>query len=149
MKQTDEEIEIIAKSMYKAVKKALGTAIGGHARNKAREESGKDAVDDLMDDNFIAEAKAKVPPKRTAQMNKALSETDKLKAKINREKGISDRRKAKQAKIEDNDTTARAKNLGYHKDSPSFEERSKGKLPLVKSEKGVTKLKQYIKNKRK
>jgi len=71
MKHTDKEIEIIAKSMYKAVKKALGTSISHASRVKARTESGKDAVDDLMDDNFIAEAKAKVPPKRTAQMNKS------------------------------------------------------------------------------
>tara|TARA_R100000951_G_C2610613_1_gene171119 strand:- start:359 stop:622 length:264 start_codon:yes stop_codon:yes gene_type:complete len=71
MKHTNEEIEIIAKSMYKAVKKALGTSISERSRTKARAESGKDAVDDLMDPNFIAEAKAKVPPKRTAQMNKS------------------------------------------------------------------------------
>mgnify|MGYP003125855554 CR=1 FL=1 len=71
MKHTDEEIEIIAKSMYKAVKKALGTSISDRSKTKARAESGKDAVDDLMDPNFVAEAKAKVPPKRTAQMNKS------------------------------------------------------------------------------
>lgn len=82
MKHTNEEIEIIAKSMYKAVKKALGTSISSHSRDKARAQSGKDAVEDLMDPNFVAEAKAKVPPKRTAQMNKSEKGINKLKSFI-------------------------------------------------------------------
>ena len=70
MKYTKQEIETIAKSMYKAVKKALGTAITADSKVKARSRNTKDAIEDVMDPNFIAEAKEKSPPKRTAQMNK-------------------------------------------------------------------------------
>ena len=82
MKYTKQELEIIEKSLYKAVhktiKKALGTSISSHIKDKAHAQSGKDAVDDLMDDNFIAEAKAKVPPKKTATMNKSETGINKL-----------------------------------------------------------------------
>ncbi len=84
MKYTEQEFEIIEKSLYKAVhktiKKALGTGISSHTKNKARAQSGKDAIDDLMDPNFVAEAKAKVPPKRTATMNKSEKGVHKLKS---------------------------------------------------------------------
>lgn len=77
MKYNEEEIEIIAKSMYKAVKKALGVG-SGELQVKARAKSGKDAVDDLMDPNFIAETKEnKIPPTKQAQMNKSCDEEKK------------------------------------------------------------------------
>lgn len=71
MKYSEEEVEIIAKSMYKAVKKALGVGNSSETKQKVSSKNKKDAVDDLMDPNFIAEAKDKVPPTRQAQMNKS------------------------------------------------------------------------------
>lgn len=78
MKYTEEEIEILAKSMYKAVKKALGSQNLKDSKAKARFQTGKDVVDDLLDPNYLAEAKEKVPPRRTANMNKSKG-LDKLK----------------------------------------------------------------------
>lgn len=74
----EEELQIIAKSIYKAVKKALGTAITEESKKKARAKNSKDAIDDVMDDNFVAEAKNKTPVKRTAQMEKSEKGVDKL-----------------------------------------------------------------------
>ena len=71
MKYTEQEVETIAKSMYKAVKKALGTTVTTDSQDRARAKQGKDALDDLTDPNFVAEAKQKSPVKRTAQMEKS------------------------------------------------------------------------------
>ena len=79
MKHTEQEVEIIAKSIYKAVKKALGTAITTDSQDKARRKKGKNALEDLMDPNYIAEAKDRTPPRRTAQMNKSEKGIVKLK----------------------------------------------------------------------
>lgn len=79
MKYTEEEIETIAKSMYKAVKKALGTATMGEAKEKARKKSGKGVVEDVLDPNYVAESKRKSPPKRTAIMGKSETGVTKLK----------------------------------------------------------------------
>jgi len=78
MKYSEEEIEILAKSMYKAVKKALGSQSLKDSKGKARANTGKEIVDDLLDSNYLAESKEKVPPRRTANMNKSKG-LDKLK----------------------------------------------------------------------
>lgn len=75
----EEEIEKIAKSMYKAVKKALGSSTSEESRDKARHKQGKDVVDDVLDSNFAAEAKDNTPARRSAQMNKSCKGVDKLK----------------------------------------------------------------------
>lgn len=81
MKYTEDEIEVIAKSMYKAVKKALAVGGGDDTEKKVDSKAKKDALDDLMDDNFIAEAKESSPPRRTSNMNKSKG-VDKLKTFI-------------------------------------------------------------------
>lgn len=78
MKYTEEEIETIAKSMYKAVKKALAAGYESESQKKAGLKSKKDAITDLEDPNYIAEAKESVPPTRVANMNKSKG-IDKLK----------------------------------------------------------------------
>jgi len=82
MKHDKEEIEVIAKSMYKAVKKALAAGITPEAGKKADAGAKKTALDDLMDDNFVAEAKESTPPRRTSNMNKSEKGVNKLKAFI-------------------------------------------------------------------
>ena len=80
MKHTDEEIEIIAKSMYKAVKKALYSGLTSETSKKANRKEKKDVISDLMDSNYIAEAKESVPPRRISNMNKTSEKgIDKLK----------------------------------------------------------------------
>lgn len=71
MKYSNDEIEVIAKSMYKAVKKALASGITEDEGAKADSGGKKDALDDLMDDNFVAESKESSPPRRTSNMNKS------------------------------------------------------------------------------
>lgn len=78
MKYTEEEIELLAKSMYKAVKKALGGKNLSESQLKAKMKGTKDAIDDLEDPNYRAEAKESTPPRRTANMNKSKG-LDKLK----------------------------------------------------------------------
>lgn len=89
MKHTEEEIEVIAKSMYKAVKKALAAGISSDAGKKAGAGQKKDALDDLMDDNYIAEAKDSSPPMRTANMNKSkgVEKLKSFKKKIEKKQG--------------------------------------------------------------
>ena len=60
MKYTEEQIEIIAKSMYKAVKTVL---------TKANQDKG--VVEDVLDPNFVAEAANNTPPPKQSQMNKS------------------------------------------------------------------------------
>jgi len=74
----EKDIEIIAKSMYKAVRKALGTAISERSKDQSREKQNKDVVADVLDDNFSAEAGLKTPPKKTANMNKSKKGVTKL-----------------------------------------------------------------------
>ena len=84
MKYTNEEIEIIEKSLYKAVhktiKKALGTAISNDSKDRARAKTGKEVVADVLDPNFVAESKAKVPPRKSSTMNKSEKGINKLRA---------------------------------------------------------------------
>jgi len=84
MKYSEEEIEILAKSMYKAVKKALGSKHIDENELKSKARHGKDAIKDLEDPNFIAEAKESIPPRRTSNMNKSkgLEKLKKFKSKI-------------------------------------------------------------------
>ena len=76
----EELVKFLAKSMYKSVKKAL-SAQGRKYSEKAYANEGKEVVEDILDENYIAEAKEKVPPKKSHQMNKGASEKglDKLK----------------------------------------------------------------------
>jgi hypothetical protein len=199
MKYTKEEAEFIAKSMYKAVhktiKKALGTSTS-KIRQKAHGDTGKDAVADLMDPNFIAEAKDKVPPKRTAQMNKSnragkrhnqdVSEGKKskwqakYKEKRTKEKGVHlpdrdfnryvDKKKNKPGQSESGSYVKGNKRRAtsdwgavsnrennsdvrdQHRKVISEQRRMKkpnlpkSEVDFVKSEKGINKLKKFIKN---
>lgn len=78
MKYSKEEIEFLAKSMYKAVRKALDSRKMDAAKEKSRSKHIKDALEDLEDPNYIAEAKESVPPRRLSNMNKSKG-LDKLK----------------------------------------------------------------------
>jgi len=91
MKYTEDEIETIAKSMYKAVKKALAAGYQSESKIKADLKSKKDAIADLEDPNYIAEAKESTPPRRTANMVKSKG-IDKLK---NFKKNIHIKKKCK------------------------------------------------------
>ena len=81
MKYSEDEIEIIAKSMYKAVKKAL--AVGaGEMQSKGRTKDNKDVLNDLMDPNFIFVVKDRAPPRKEAQMNKSCMKKKKGKSSL-------------------------------------------------------------------
>lgn len=81
----EELVDALAKSMYKNVKKAL-SAQGKEYARKAHGNEGKDVVEDILDDNYVAEAKEKVPPKKSAQMykskEKGIDKLKKFKAKM-------------------------------------------------------------------
>ena len=85
----EELVKFLAKSMYKSVKKAL-SAQGKKYSEKAYANEGKEVVEDILDENYIAEAKEKVPPRKSHQMNKAivdegLSDKEKKEARAKRE----------------------------------------------------------------
>ena len=89
MKYTEDEIETIAKSMYKAVKKALAAGYQNESKIKADLKSKKDAIADLEDPNYVAEAKDSTPPRRTANMvkSKGVDKLKKFKGKLEKKKG--------------------------------------------------------------
>ena len=89
MKYSEEDIEFLAKSMYKAVKKALSGGFLAESKGKSHAKAKKDVIEDLEDPNYLAEAKEKVPPRRTANMNKSkgLDKLKKFKKKLEKKKG--------------------------------------------------------------
>jgi hypothetical protein len=170
MEYNEEEVEEIAKSMYKAVKKALEAT--SNTKEKAGIKQNKGVIEDILDDNFTAEAENNVPPRKEAQMNKGCglkkqSKYDDVKTKEEKDKewsplsvkGVHTATTLRNKGISDTGTMVRnpqkrthgnmkitaakehaKKNIKYNKEN---------KPKLVKSEKGVEKLKIFIKNQRK
>ena len=160
MKYTEEEIETIAKSMYKAVRKALAAGYQSKSQKNTGLKSKKDAIADLEDPNYVAEAKESVPPIRVANMNKAQkgvhnpiakdpkggkSKLGVLNEMRNKAKNKGDVRR--EIYSEQEQAMESIKNSRYNK-------KNKPNLPkteqnIVKSEKGIDKLKSFIKNRKK
>jgi hypothetical protein len=71
MKYTKEQLYLIEKSFYKAVKKTIDNAL-------LDAKDGQEIVEDILDDNFTAEALDVEPPEKTSNMNKSESSVEKL-----------------------------------------------------------------------
>jgi len=169
-KEIKDLAKILAKSMYKSVKKAL-SAQGKKYSEKAYSNEGKEVVEDILDENYIAEAKEKVPPRRTKQMNKAkvdegLSPDEKTRARVKRQseaaisatgKRIKDTQKKVRQRLKIRERKEQEqKQKQNNKESFNYKEMPNPKLnvgsdeatelrDIAASEKGIDKLKKFKK----